>query len=499
MATESRKYPKNCFLGQFNTFFRTPRYPRTVHREDDCVRSQQAMSSTNPTPKKEKPQPALSAHLPSGEIIELLFDRDEATTTFAVSQGESWKVVNSFEGKSQRLVPYAAKNNLVRHGVVLFPSEPEEYGSVEEMFEEIKAFIHRYVDLTPVFESIAASYVLLSWTYDRFNELPYLRLRGDPGSGKTRALLTIGSICYKPIFASGASTASPIFRLLDSVKGTLILDESDFRFSDEKAEIIKILNNGNAKGFPVLRSDVVNKQEFDPRAYHVFGPKVIATRSYFQDHALETRCLTEEMGMRRMRTDIPLNLPETFSDESRTLRNKLLRYRFRNLGELDRDNPSILADGNVLEPRMRQLLAPLLAVTPTAAARDEIRRFAKGFQHELLTDRSMSMEAQLVEVLLAVSNANPEKTTVKKLTASFEERFGDDYERKITARWIGSILRRRFGLKTYKTNGVFVIPEKELSKLTHLAEKYGVNERESVQNQALLDAFTTQLPHEQQP
>jgi predicted DNA-binding transcriptional regulator AlpA len=54
------------------------------------------------------------------------------------------------------------------------------------------------------------------------------------------------------MFVSGASTVSPMFRIIDAFRGTLILDESDFRFSDEKAEIVKILNNGNAVGFPVL-------------------------------------------------------------------------------------------------------------------------------------------------------------------------------------------------------------------------------------------------------
>lgn len=49
-------------------------------------------------------------------------------------------------------------------------------------------------------------YVLMSSVYDAFNDAPYLRLRGDFGTGKTRSLLAIGSLCYKPFFASGAST-----------------------------------------------------------------------------------------------------------------------------------------------------------------------------------------------------------------------------------------------------------------------------------------------------
>jgi hypothetical protein len=70
------------------------------------------------------------------------------------------------------------------------------------------------------------------------------------GSGKTRALLVLGSLCYKSFFASGASTVSPIFHTLDAFRGTLIFDEADFRFSDERAEVVKILNNGNVSGLP---------------------------------------------------------------------------------------------------------------------------------------------------------------------------------------------------------------------------------------------------------
>src|SRR6185369_1755469 len=117
------------------------------------------------------------------------------------------------------------------------------------------------------FEAIASAYALFTWIYDAFNEVPYLRVRGDFGTGKSRFLQTVGSICYKPIFASGASTISPVFRILDAFRGTLVIDESDFRASDEKAEMVKILNNGNARGFPVLRSEATPQKEFNPTAF----------------------------------------------------------------------------------------------------------------------------------------------------------------------------------------------------------------------------------------
>jgi hypothetical protein len=261
--------------------------------------------------KNERAVPAVSAVLDDSTIVEMVYRSQERRTAFVVGRDGRWsEQPNVSVDASHRLVPYSAGNNLVCNGVVLFPSGPEEYGSEAELVHDIQGFIHRYVDVAPLYEEIASYYVLLTWVYDAFNELPYLRLRGDFGSGKTRFLLTVGALCYKPIFASGASTVSPLFRLLKTFRGTLILDESDWRFSDEKAEVVKILNNGSGKGFPVLRSEPTGSRgEFNPRAYHVFGPKLVATRGFFDDRALESRCLTEEMGTRALRSDVPINLP----------------------------------------------------------------------------------------------------------------------------------------------------------------------------------------------
>ena len=57
-------------------------------------------------------------------------------------------------------------------------------GSEAQLAAEIRQFIHRYLDFSESFENVATHYVLLTWLYDAFNELPYLRLRGDYGSGR---------------------------------------------------------------------------------------------------------------------------------------------------------------------------------------------------------------------------------------------------------------------------------------------------------------------------
>src|ERR1700675_4191247 len=246
----------------------------------------------------------------------MAFQPKQRRTLFVIYNAGRWTLQDAIDlGSDARLVPFSPNNNLIKNEVVLLPSEPMIYGSEEKLVAAIQQFIHRHVDLDASFEKVATYYVLLTWLYDAFNELPYLRFRGDYGTGKTRALLILGSLCYKGFFRRGASTGSPIFHTLDAFRGTLIFDEADFRFSDEKAQIVKILNNGNVRGLPVLRTMMNRQREFRSEAFHVFGPKIVATRGTYEDKALESRFITEEMGARQLRTDIPINLPDAFAEE----------------------------------------------------------------------------------------------------------------------------------------------------------------------------------------
>jgi hypothetical protein len=417
--------------------------------------------------------PTVSSCLPDGRIIELIYEPTERKTGLAVWRDGAWERHDAVEiTNGERLVPFSPNNNLIKNEVVLLPAVPLEYGSEQELLGEIVAFIHRYVDLRPAFEQIAAWYILLTWVYDAFNETPYLRLRGDWGSGKTRALLTLGSLCYKGFFASGASTVSPLFHILDRFGGTLILDEADFRFSDEKAEIIKILNNGNVRGVPVLRTMMTRQREFNPQAFHVFGPKIVASRGSYHDQGLESRFITEEMVPRKLRPDIPINLPPAFKEEARELRSKLLLYRFRRRGEITLDQT--LADPR-LEPRFNQILLPLLSIAGNSDLRTLLRDAALNVQASLIAERGQSIEARVLEVLVELlSREQRTGVPVGSISKVVAERYSSEYARPMTDRWIGGILRKRLNLRTYKSNGVFVVSIAQRADIDRLCVRYGI-------------------------
>lgn len=408
-------------------------------------------------------------------MVELVYNAAERSTRFAVWNGDEWQFATSVQVGEEELLPYRPTNSLIRNRIVLFPSEPVEFNTKEELLAELRAYLRRYVDLSESFEQLAAHYVLLTWVYDRFSELPYLRLRGDYGTGKTRFLLTLGSVCYKPIFASGASSVSPLFHLLDRFGGTLVIDEADFRFSDEKADLVKILNNGNVRGFPVLRSESKDGREFNPRAFQVFGPKVVAMRTHFDDAALESRFITETSGERALRKDIPISLPPAQKREAEELRNKLLMFRFKHFAETPTTPAPLDA---TLEPRINQIYAPLAAVMDEEA-REELRHSARISSARLKVERSVSMDAHVLTVIRCLMDSSERGgIAIKDICELFMQMYGKDYERQVTNRWIGSVIRRRLNLVTQKSNGIFVVPYSELPKLHVLFDRYGVSKED---------------------
>jgi hypothetical protein len=418
--------------------------------------------------------PTIARVLDDRTIIELIHDPATRETALAVCTPDGRprieRVVELPSG--ERLVPYSGQNNLITSECVLLPSDVGDFRDKAELVERVRAFVHRYVDLSPAFEAIAAHYILLSWVYDAFTDLPYLRFRGDYGTGKTRALLVLGSLAYKGFFASGASTVSPIFHIQDAFQGTLILDEADFRFSDSAAQLTKILNNGSTDGLPVLRTMTNRNRELNPQAFRVFGPKIVAMREHFSDLALESRFITAETSGRTLRDDVPIHLPPSFKSEALALRNSLLAWRFRSRFSVGPD-PSRMASG--VAPRYRQSSLALLSLVDDPALRAEIARELVGEEARVLQERADTLEAAMLGALLDVfATAHTPHAPIGDVVTRFNATAAEELGRPMTNKWVGGFIRKRLRLATLKTNGVYVVPASERARAKALAERFGV-------------------------
>ena len=111
----------------------------------------------------------------------------------------------------------------------------------------------------------------------------------------------------------------------------------------------------------------------------------------------------------------------------------------------------------------------------TTKAKKEIQALAKQYSREMVDDRAMDAEAQILEVMCeSAAKAGKAQLSIKEITQLFVERHRQDYERVITTKWIGTIIRRRLHLSTLKSHGVFVISVPDQSKLNLLYQRYGV-------------------------
>lgn len=413
--------------------------------------------------------------LQSGVILEACFDPEKQETFFAVMrQGAIQKARSWKEGGVQHLPP-DPKNAMLTHDFVKLPSKAASYGSEAQLFQTIEDFLNKYLELPPKIQKLAASYVLFTWVYDAFRELPYLRAIGHYGMGKSHFLMTVGSLCYRPLFLNGSASVSSLFRMIDDVKGTMIFDEADFRFSDTTSEVVKILNSGFQKGFPVIRSEERKGKgggkAFSPQTFDVFCPKVIATREDYTDYALESRCFTHIMQPMK-RSDIPPNLPPSFEAEATSIRNRCLTYR---LERMQQEVTLLPMPIQRISSRLRQIGTPVYSALQSKEGQEALLDFLKSKEEQSKNDRRESAEGQLLAVIVEIYRKN-ESPTMKELAEAYNA--DKSAKEELTAQKIGNIIQKHLHLQKKKMAQGMVLEQckENDERLKKLQEQYGFSE-----------------------
>ena len=402
-------------------------------------------------------------------LVEMIYDEDEGKTHLMVfnRQDKTTKTSDLFEYRGKKFVPYPTTNAMVSNKFILFPSQCGSAIEEVELLKEIKEFINRYLTVSDIFEGLIPHYVQLSWIYDKFDVVPYLRATGDFGTGKSRFLQVVGSLCRKPFFAGGATTPSPIFRVIDEFNPTLVIDEADFSKSDAKAEIIKIFNCGFMRNMPVLRSEPKQDKSFDPRVFNVFCPKIIATREKFRDDALESRCLTEDMdGIARKKT-VMLNIPSSFYKDAQKIRNDLLRWRFDNFDKIELDeglNDPMIAD------RLNQITLPIKCLITDPDIRKNFSELLRQYDRNIIISRGMEKEAGVLESIILL-HAQIKPLTMKEISKQYN--MGASQQDEISAQKIGHVVRNKLKLMVERKNNGYTVVWDD-NTIEKLKKKFGV-------------------------
>lgn len=436
---------------------------------------------------------------------ELLLDKDSNLTTDTTHA-------------TYKLIPARTVCNLVDKNFIFVASTAEEYGTTLDLYQVIRTHIQKYVVLEDErFYDVATGYILMTWVFDKFNTIPYLRVVGDLGTGKSRFLEVVGKLCNRSMMASGSISTAAIYRTIDVVQGTLVFDEADFKSSDMSDDIVKLLNGGHKKDTPVIRMEMIN-DVLKPMPFRVFGPKILGSRRGYTDTALESRCITLRMFPLK-KVNVSVHLPASFESDAQVLRNKLLMFRFKNFHQVQEDESSL---ERIEFPRLKQTALALTSVVKMVGE-DKLKSvigYLVDYEKSLLNTVSTDMFA---DVLLCIARLMESDITVRNsgvlhmnvIANAFNEQFYDDYAeretrtvntrdgvlsipgQRVSARKIGTYVDKLGIAKERDSYGVHIPLRMEGPRIMQMVERYGLvdilNKLREEENEKRLNPMQTPI------
>jgi hypothetical protein len=164
--------------------------------------------------------------------------------------------------------------------------------------------------------------------------------------------------------------------------------------------------------------------------------------------------------------------------EAATLRSKLLQYRFENFHRFRASATLDLSSADI-EPRMHQILTPLMAVAEDETDREAILAHASAAQDALRKARGQTVEAEVLTVIRKLlAETSGAGVSMRDISAVHGRAYLDAISRPMAPRAIGHIVRNRLNLDAVKSHGVFVVPKTQASALERLYQRYGVDEED---------------------
>jgi putative DNA primase/helicase len=140
------------------------------------------------------------------------------------------------------------------------------------LLNELITGIRSYVVMPDHAIDAVALWVVHSYLIDFFEITPRLAITSpEKRCGKTTLRDVLSRLVYRPLPTENA-TASAIFRIIESARPTLLIDEADTFFTD-KEDLRGILNSGHRRGGSVIR---IVGENFEPRLFSTHAAVAVA-------------------------------------------------------------------------------------------------------------------------------------------------------------------------------------------------------------------------------
>jgi len=174
-----------------------------------------------------------------------------------------------------RLVAADREPDDSKQGRALKLHEPEPWHEAvngTELLNNLSAVIRQHVVMPDHAADTAALWVVSTYLLDVFGITPRLAVTSpEKGCGKTTLLDVLSHLVWRPLPTANA-TVSAIFRVVEMLRPTLLIDEGD-TFLSENQELRGILNTGHRRGGSVTRTV---GEDFEPRAFSTYSACAIS-------------------------------------------------------------------------------------------------------------------------------------------------------------------------------------------------------------------------------
>ncbi|MGO8988793.1 MAG: hypothetical protein ACLQGU_08250 [bacterium] len=148
----------------------------------------------------------------------------------------------------------------------------------------------KFIDFRdPRLYTLSVIFAILTYLYDIFDQIPYLQVFGQWGSGKTLFGDILHGVCSNSFISSEISDAA-LYRVIEigQKKGgiTMIIDEADeVSGSIRRGILLRVLRSGFRKNGNVIRCGPYGTIE----RFSTYSPKIILTETGIEDSALDSR------------------------------------------------------------------------------------------------------------------------------------------------------------------------------------------------------------------
>jgi hypothetical protein len=216
--------------------------------------------------------------------------------------------------------------------VQIDPPEPWPTAvTLAETLDANVALIRRHIYTTDEAARAAALWACATHAIDLLDSIGYLRITSpDRSCGKSTFARLLKESLRKPLYVANVTPAS-LFRLIESVTPSLILDECD-NLLKTNPELLSMLNAGITRREAVIYRCVGDDSEV--RAFSVFGPKLICGIGQIAG-PLASRCIT--ILMHRKPKDVRLPRLNQGLVEAANIGRKYARWMLDHAGKINFD------------------------------------------------------------------------------------------------------------------------------------------------------------------